>query len=254
MEPLQVAEIISALEPGYWRVRHFDEIDSTQRALVAAVQAGRARAGDVFIAEFQSAGRGRGDRTFISEAGDGILLSAVLTPTGQPHNRWGWLPLIVGVAASAAIFDSTGVHTLLKWPNDLMIDEKKVGGIIAERIEDTVVVGIGINCLQREENLPAEGSTSLALHALEEVDRSALVISLLKKIATMISEWESKPAAVENRYRQLCSTLEQQVRLILPDGIEITGRSAAISTTGALILADGREFVAADVTHLRLGK
>ena len=254
MEPLDIAEIISALDPGYWRVQHFNLIDSTQRSLVSAVIAGEAEAGDVYLAEYQSAGRGRGARSFESAAGDGMLLSAVISPTSQSENRWGWVPLIVGVAACAAIMKSTGVQAVLKWPNDLLVADEKVGGVIAEKVNEKIVIGIGINCLQEPGNLPAIGATSLRIHSAEPVNRNLLVANFLNELNRNISSWEEKPFPIENRYRQLCSTLERDIRLLLPDGSQVTGRAAAISTAGALVLADGREFVAADVTHLRLDK
>ena len=254
MEPLDIAEIISALDPGYWRVHHFNLIDSTQRSLVSAVIAGEAEVGDVYLAEYQSAGRGRGNRTFDSEAGDGMLLSAVLSPVAQPENRWGWIPLIVGIAACSAILKSTGVQATLKWPNDVMVGEKKVGGIIAEKINEKVVIGIGINCLQEQENLPALGATSLRIHAEEPVNRNLVVVNFLNELTRFITQWQEKPFPVENRYRQLCVSLEQEVQLTLPNGSQISGRAAAISSSGALVLADGSEFVAADVTHLRPSK
>jgi len=254
VEPLDIAEIISALNPGYWRVRHFDSIDSTQRALVSKVSAGDADVGDVYLAEYQSAGRGRGDRTFESESSESILLSAVLSPVGQPENRWGWVPLLVGVAACSAIIKSTGVQPMLKWPNDLMIDEEKVGGIIAEKINEKIIIGIGVNCLQHADNLPAAGATSLQIHSSESVNRNVLVINFLTDLQQTLAQWQEKPFPLENKYRQLCSTLEHDVRLTLPDGSEIHGKAAAISSNGALVLADVKEFVAADVTHLRLSK
>ena len=254
MEHLDIAEIISALDPSYWRVRHFDVIDSTQISLVAQVVQGVAAPGDVYLAEFQSAGKGRANRNFTSQPGDGVLLSTVIAAHTQPENRWGWIPLITGVAACAAIFKSTGINAQLKWPNDLMIGDEKVGGIIAEKINEKVVVGIGINCLQTAENLPAPGATSLQLHTDEKVDRTKLVIALLESLKSISEEWEKKPLPIENKYRQLSATLEQSIRVVLPDGSESTGRAVAISSNGALVLADGRELIAADVTHIRLNK
>lgn len=143
---------------------------------------------------------------------------------------------------------------MLKWPNDLMIDEGKVGGIIAEKINNKIIVGIGINCLQGQDNLPAVGATSLLVHSSEPVNRNLLVINFLTELQRTFAQWQVKPFPLENKYRQLCSTLEQNVRVSLPDGSEILGQAAAISSNGALVLADGREFVAADVTHLRFGK
>ena len=254
MEPLDIAEIISALNPGYWRVHHFYSIDSTQRALVSKVSAGEADTGDVYLAEYQSAGRGRGNRTFESESGDSMLLSAVLSPGGQAESRWGWVPLLVGVAACSAVIKSTGVQAALKWPNDVMVNDEKVGGIIAEKINDKIVIGIGINCLQHQENLPALGATSLQIHSAEVVNRNILVATFLNELERTLTHWQENPFPLENKYRQLCSTLEKDVRVSLPDGREIFGRAAAISSDGALVLADGKEFVAADVTHLRISK
>jgi BirA family biotin operon repressor/biotin-[acetyl-CoA-carboxylase] ligase len=164
------------------------------------------------------------------------------------------VPLIVGVAACAAIMKSTGVQAVLKWPNDLLVADEKVGGVIAEKVNEKIVIGIGINCLQEPGNLPAIGATSLRIHSAEPVNRNLLVANFLNELDRNISSWEEKPFPVENRYRQLCSTLERDIRLLLPDGSQVMGRAAAISTSGALVLADGREFVAADVTHLRLDK
>ncbi len=254
MENLDIAEIISALDPGYWRVHHFNLIDSTQSSLVAAVTEGRATAGDVYLAEFQSAGRGRLNRSFASEPGAGVLLSAVIAPEIQEENRWGWIPLIAGVAACAAVFQTTGITLSLKWPNDLMIDGFKAGGILAEKVGEQVVLGIGINCLQATEALPVPGATSLRLHTSEVVNRSALVAAFLNSLKRYVGEWDEKPFPVENRYRQLCSTLEEEVKVSLPNGSEVLGRAAAISSDGALVLTDGSTFVSADVTHLRLSK
>jgi BirA family biotin operon repressor/biotin-[acetyl-CoA-carboxylase] ligase len=254
VEPLDIAEIISALNPGYWRVHHFHFIDSTQRALVSKVSAGEADAGDVYLAEYQSAGRGRGNRTFESQSGESILLSAALSPSSQPDSRWGWVPLLVGVAACSAIIKSTGILVALKWPNDLMINEEKVGGIIAEKDDNKIVIGVGINCLQHQDNSPALGATSLQIHSSELVNRNSLVASFLNDLEGTLTQWQENPSPLENKYRHLCSTLEQDVLLTLPDGSEIHGRAVAISSTGALVLADGREFVAADVTHLRLSR
>ena len=107
------------------------------------------------------------------------------------------------------------------------------------------------SCLQGPENLPAPGATSLQIHSTENVDRSHLVSTFLNELQRMVSDWSVKPFPIENKYRQLCATLEEDVQLLLPDGNTAQGRAAAISTAGALVLADGREFVAADVTHLR---
>ena len=254
MTNLDVPEIISALNPGYWRVHHFNLIDSTQTSLVAALSSGRAAVGDVYLAEFQSAGKGRLDRRFESAASDSVLVSLAISPKHQPQSRWGWVPLVAGVAAASAIMESTGISASLKWPNDVMINDKKAGGIIAEKIDDVIVLGIGINCMQSENNLPAPGATSLSIHSDSLVNRNAVVISLLNAVARFVKAWDEKPLPVENKYRQLSATLEQRVKALLPDGSEIVEKAIAISSEGALVLANGRELVAGDVTHIRADK
>lgn len=254
METLDIAEIISALDPSYWRVHHFNLIDSTQSTLASALTQGHAAPGDVYLAEFQSAGRGRLNRSFTSQPGEGVLLSVVVAPQTQSENRWGWVPLIAGVAACSAIFETTGVTVALKWPNDLMIYGRKVGGIIAEKVGANIVLGVGINCLQSSSALPVPDATSLRLHTEEQVERSALVVAFLLALKRFLEQWDERPFPVENRYRQLCSTLEEDVQITLPDGRQLLGRAAAISSDGALVLADGSTFVSADVTHLRLRK
>lgn len=93
--------------------------------------------GTVLVAEEQTAGRGRLERTWTAPTRSGLFFSAYLTPGNVPAERWGWLPLLTGVAAATGLARAAGVDMALKWPNDLLVtvdgQERKTGGILAER-------------------------------------------------------------------------------------------------------------------------
>ncbi len=98
---------------------------------------GKAAEGTVLVAEEQTSGRGRLDRQWTAPARSGLFFSVLLEPDDVPVARWGWLPLLTGVAVATGLSRSAGVDTALKWPNDLLVtvggEERKAGGILAER-------------------------------------------------------------------------------------------------------------------------
>lgn len=153
-------------EGGLWGdVRVTPRTGSTNSDLVALATDEKADEGVVLVAEEQNAGRGRLDRQWTAPARSGLFFSVLLRPTGVPVERWGWLPLLTGVAVATALSKVAGVDTALKWPNDLLVtvggEERKTGGILAERAgNDAVVVGIGINVTLREDELPVPGAGS----------------------------------------------------------------------------------------------
>ncbi|MEU1950182.1 biotin--[acetyl-CoA-carboxylase] ligase, partial [Streptomyces sp. NPDC020125] len=141
---------------------------STNTDLVTRARAG-APEGAVLVAEEQTAGRGRLDRAWTAPARSGLFFSILLQPAdaGVPTERWGWLPLLAGVASAGALSRTAGVDTALKWPNDLLVtvagEERKFGGILAERAGDAVVIGMGLNVSLRADELPVPTAGSLAL-------------------------------------------------------------------------------------------
>lgn len=154
-----------------------------------ALEAARAGAphGAVYVADEQHAGRGRGDHSWQSAAGQGLYVS-VLLRLALPATRLRWLPMAAGLAASEAILRASGVTVDLRWPNDLLCGERKTGGILVEsKIEHGAttfaVVGIGINVHQRsfDGNL-ATPATSLDLEAGRPVSRQSLLIALLESL------------------------------------------------------------------------
>jgi BirA family biotin operon repressor/biotin-[acetyl-CoA-carboxylase] ligase len=206
-------------------VRWFPEIDSTNRFAADAARAGAAD-GLVVGADHQTAGRGRRGRTWESPAGSGLLVSLVLRPVPP------LVTLAAGLAAAEACEQVAGVATTLKWPNDVLLDGRKVGGILSELVGDAAVVGLGLNLTWA----PA-GAAWLG----PDVDRDELLAAYLAGL--------DQPADVLARYRQRCATIGRRVRVELP-GETVEGVAEAVDDEGRLVV-DGRKITAGDVLHLR---
>ncbi|MFE0625506.1 biotin--[acetyl-CoA-carboxylase] ligase [Streptomyces sp. NPDC058864] len=236
---------------------------STNSDLGARAREGAAE-GAVLVAEEQSAGRGRLDRQWRAPARSGLFFSVLLRPTAVPPARWGWLPLLAGVATATAVARTAGVDTGLKWPNDVLVtvggEERKAGGILAERVgDDAVVIGIGLNVTLREEELPVPAAGSLALAGAKGTDRDPLLRAVLRSLADWYGEWlraDGDPAAsrLQQAYAAGCVTLGRTVRAELPGGAEVSGRAVAVDDDGRLVVAtdEGERAVGAgDVVHVR---
>ena len=241
--PLHAASLQRALAPEGWRVEVLASTPSTN-----AVVADRARAGEpaglVVVAEQQTAGRGRLDRTWVSPPRSGLTFSVLLRPDGGPS---GWLSLLAGVAVARALRTHASVDARLKWPNDVLVGDRKVCGVLAEvPSEGAVVVGIGLNVTTRQEELPVETATSLRLAGASTTDRDTLLRAVLRELRTAGADQESAKA----EYRTLCSTLGASVRVDLPDGTAVSGRATEVDDEGRL-LVDGTAYGAGDVVHLR---
>jgi len=237
---------------------------STNTDLVARAQEGASQ-GTVLIAEEQSAGRGRLDRHWSAPARSGLFFSVLLRPSAVPVERWGWLPLLAGVATATALSRSAGVDTALKWPNDLLVtvdgEERKTGGILAERADtDAVVIGIGLNVSLRADELPVPAAASLALAGAQGVDRDPILRAILRSLADWYARWTAAggdPSACRLRqtYAAGCATLGRSVRVELPGGRRLDGTAVAVDDDGRLVLATeggGEQAVGAgDVVHVR---
>jgi BirA family biotin operon repressor/biotin-[acetyl-CoA-carboxylase] ligase len=168
------------------KIHHFANIDSTNSAAMQAAAAG-ADEGSVFIAEEQLAGRGRGGHAWHSAPSTGIYLSAVLRPKLSPADVL-WLSLVAGLSAHDAIRSVVGIAPDLRWPNDIMLGDKKLGGILTElnadlRSVNFAVVGIGINVNQPD--FPTEIkqlATSLRIETDREWPRVEIAAALLESL------------------------------------------------------------------------
>ncbi|MFB8027144.1 MULTISPECIES: biotin--[acetyl-CoA-carboxylase] ligase [unclassified Streptomyces] len=237
---------------------------STNSDLAARAATGGLAEGAVLVAEEQTAGRGRLDRTWTAPPRSGLFLSVHLTPGTVPAERWGWLPLLAGVAAATGLAQAAGVDMALKWPNDLLVTiggtERKTGGILAERAGDGVVIGIGINVSLRAAELPAPHAGSLALAGAVSTDRETLLRAVLRSLEQWYGRWrdaggDAAESGLQAAYAAGCATLDRTVRAELPGDRSVVGEAVAIDGDGRLVLATGdglQEPVSAgDIVHLR---
>ncbi|MEV0918167.1 biotin--[acetyl-CoA-carboxylase] ligase [Streptomyces sp. NPDC049967] len=248
---------------GLWSALDVVDATGSTNSDLAARAAGLAE-GTVLVAEEQTAGRGRLDRTWTAPARSGLFLSVYLKPGAVPVQRWGWLPLLTGVAVATGLARSAGVDTALKWPNDLLVtvgtQERKAGGILAERAGDGVVIGIGLNVSLREDELPAPTAASLALAGAVSTDRETLLRGVLRSLEQWYGKWraadgDAAASGLQEAYAAGCATLGRTVRAQLPGDRTLTGEAVAIDGDGRLVLSVGdglQEPVSAgDIVHLR---
>ncbi|MFF7747840.1 biotin--[acetyl-CoA-carboxylase] ligase [Streptomyces sp. NPDC007971] len=238
---------------------------STNSDLVDRAVAGKAGEGAVLVAEEQTAGRGRLDRQWSAPARSGLFFSVLLNPAEVPVARWGWLPLLTGVAVATGLSRAAGVDTALKWPNDLLVtvggEERKAGGILAERAgEHGVVVGVGINVSLGAGELPVPQAGSLALAGAVSTDRDPLLRAVLRSLEEWYRRWRDAggdPAVsgLQETYAAGCATLGRVVRAELPGDRALVGEAVAVDGDGRLVIATesgAREAVGAgDIVHLR---
>ncbi len=231
-----------------------DEVGSTNEELLADPRPWR-----VLIADHQTAGRGRLDRTWEAPAGVGIALSAVL-PLPDDPSRWGWVPLLVGRAVAQAVRSATRVKVGLKWPNDLLACEgpgkpwRKVAGILCSATggeHPVVVAGIGLNVHQTRDQLPVDHATSLRLCGAD-ASREDLVLAILEEFADIERVWDEP--VLDDAYRADCVTLGQEVRIELSEGEAEGGTAVDIDSMGRIVLQTSRGRVphaVGDVVHVR---
>jgi len=166
--------------------RYADVTPSTQRMLGIDETEGA-----VAVAEEQTAGRGRLGRSWQAPAGTSVLVSVLLLPDVEPA-RLPELSLVAGRAVAEAILEVTGVEPTIKFPNDVLIGGRKVAGILAESSEGRVVLGIGVNVNQTEQQLPTDAQTeptSLRLELGEQVNRVQLLAAILLQLERAYDDW-----------------------------------------------------------------
>lgn len=213
--------------------------------------------GTVRITGDQTAGRGRHTRVWSAPAGAQVALSAAV-PAGGRTEHLGWLSLIAGLAVAQAVEQVTGVRPTLKWPNDVLIDDRKVCGILSEyAATDTggvAVIGSGINTAMTEDQLPVPTATSLSIVTGRAVPEAELAAAYLRSLADLLERWPGDVTGLAKLYRERSDTVGRRVRLLLPGDEEVVGIATGVDAAGRIVIdAGGREVVAAagDVTHLR---
>lgn len=241
--PLSARALARALAPDGWRVEVVRTTGSTNEVVAGRAVAGEP-AGLVVVAEQQTAGRGRLSRSWVSPPRAGLTLSVLLRPD-LAAGCWPWLPLWGGVAVARTLREHAGVEAVLKWPNDVLIHDRKVCGVLAEvPVPGTLLLGLGLNVSTHPDELPHAGATSLVVEQATTTDRDTLLRALLRTVTVVLRE-----QPVED-YRVLCATIGRQVRVDLPGGRSVTGLAEAVDDAGRLVV-EGVAYSAGDVVHVR---
>lgn len=205
-----------------------------------------APAGTVVVAERQSRGRGRLGREWWSPPGVGLYCSLILRPRLAPADL-PKLTLAAGLAASRAVEAITGLRPLLKWPNDLWLAEKKIGGILAEtrfaQGEALVVLGIGLNINTAAAAFPPDllgKVTSLLIHSGREFARSTLLLALWEEVMAVVAELEQQGfAGILADWRARDATLGRELAWLTQTGQVVRGLSLGPDADGLLRIKDG---------------
>jgi BirA family transcriptional regulator, biotin operon repressor / biotin---[acetyl-CoA-carboxylase] ligase len=242
------------------RIYHFFKTDSTNRVGMELGNSGEAE-GAVILAEEQSAGRGRAGRSWHSERGTGIYVTLLLRPKISPVQA-PLLTMLAGLSAQAAIQARTGLEIDLKWPNDLMLNGKKLGGILTEMYADTtlvrfVIVGIGINVNQ--EKFPGELSslgTSLRAETATNQSRLELLARLLREFESDYNRFLREGASsVTTRFTKASSYAVGRKVRVANGADSFTGVTAGLAPEGLLQVEreDGRvvTVIAGDVSEIK---
>lgn len=205
-----------------------------------------AKDGTVVIAEAQSAGRGRHARTWFSPPGLNLSCSIIVRGLGRGLSLadWlSWVPLTTALAVAEAVQTVAATSLALKWPNDLLLGERKVGGILCESsltlpANPVVVIGIGLNVNVPGEMFPDELrpiATSLFESSHRLIDRNRLLAQLLLELEQGLDELRDHgPSRLLQAYTRRCTTLGRQVRVVLGANEELLGTAVAITADGTL--------------------
>jgi BirA family biotin operon repressor/biotin-[acetyl-CoA-carboxylase] ligase len=271
---------------GLGRVLVLPRVASTSTELLQGVLADPHAWPDrsLVVTDHQVAGRGRAGRTWTTPAGAALTFSLLLRPP-VALNRFGWVPLMAGLAVVGALSDvgpASGGHAggaaVIKWPNDVLLPApddaeepgwgryRKVAGVLGDLVPTTtgpvVVVGIGINVSQDADELPVPSATSLALAQGGAPDRAELLGAVVRRLVDLDRRWRAASgdawaAGIADECVAACATLGRQVRVEMPGGEVVEGMASTLGPDGALSVRerDGsvRSVLAGDVRHLRSG-
>ena len=219
----------------------YEVTDSTNNQAKILVQQG-APHGTVLIADQQTCGRGRLGRSFQSLGGMGVYMSVILR-LQVPVDQLMHLTCAAGVAMMQAVEAVSGIRPQMKWINDLVVDRKKLGGILTEMsvdkgLVDYAVVGIGINCLQQPEDFPPEIAglaTSLSLAAGHPITPAKLAAAMVEALWKMDRTLFSEKAQLMAEYKENCITLGKEIQVIRQEQIR-RGKALDLDAEGGLLV------------------
>lgn len=234
------------------RLIYLEQVDSTNLEL-ARLDRSTLPEFTAVVSASQTSGKGRLNRDWISEPGASAAISLLLRP-GLNSSQLGWLTLMAAVSVRATVDRFSSQPASIKWPNDVLVNGKKISGILARLEQPDLIMGVGIN-------LKAQTSAPAHAVSLDELGSNASLDDVAAEFLTQFrarysrfkldSSWALELTA--NEFRQHCGTLGQDVRAIYPDGSELLGRALDIDEHGNLLVeSDGIVSIsAADIVHLR---
>ena len=250
-----------------------DAVASTNTELIARAAADQLPPFATLVTADQTSGRGRLDRAWTAPRGSSLAISVLVRPrrgdgSALEPAALGWLPLLAGVAMSTVVAELVPRPVGLKWPNDVLIGERKVCGILAElSAGGDVVIGSGLNTTMTTEQLPVPTATSLVLEGADREDLEDRVVSgylrLLQQLVGdfLAADGDAVASGLHRRVSEACTSLGRRVRVELPGGAPLHGSALhgtaqELDAAGRLLVLDdstGRvaAVAAGDVTHLR---
>lgn len=252
------------------RLDYVASTGSTNTDLIA--RAGESEDLSVLVAGYQSAGRGRSTgRQWVAPEGSSLAISVLLRPSASTLSptSFGWLPLLAGLAMARAVGQFiAATEVTVKWPNDVLVNEHKISGILSELLPDLsgVVVGAGINIRQNQDELPIETATSLSIELAKlgetaELSNDKILATYLGELRALYSRFvlsggDAVASGLREEIAERCGSIGRRVRAIMPGDQEVTGNGVGIDETGRILIQpDGaRELFAVsagDIVHLR---
>ena len=220
-----------------WKILRVSRVTSTQDAARDHTESG-AGAGTVIVADTQSQGRGRQGRGWDSPPG-GLYMTALL----EAGSRANLMPLVAGVAVAETMRDGFGVEAMLKWPNDVLIEGRKVGGVLVDANwsgdrRGIILLGVGVN-LNNAIPESLDETTSLSEEAGEEIDVDAFLESFLERLDELLPTLEDDPGEALARWEGLSETLGRRIIIKDSSGDVFEGVAESIDGDGALVLDCG---------------
>jgi len=244
------------MRPHNYKVSHFVEIDSTNTQVAVAARAG-ALDGTVYWADFQRAGRGRLDRVWEAPPGSCLMASVLIREPKLALDRIHAITAVVALSIVEALGDLDIAGASMKWPNDVVVGDNKLAGVLAELVDApphaAVVVGFGINVTFG--GPPGAKATSLEIMSGRSIDRAVLLDAILTRVATnrVLLRDEAGWVTLRHGIEAVLATIGQDVTVELGDE-QVVGHTVGLSDKGYLLLdtEQGRiEVVTGDLRHLR---
>jgi BirA family biotin operon repressor/biotin-[acetyl-CoA-carboxylase] ligase len=248
LDPTLVAARMRALGGSWPEPVVLDSVESTNAVLA---QLPGDSEGVCVVADEQTAGRGRLDRMWTSNAGAGLWMSVRVSLAGAPSERWPLLTMASAVAAHRALITACDVPAQIKWPNDLVVGARKLGGLLTEVVGSVAIVGIGINVDWPAEHLPTPAATSVLVEG-GRTDLVELLARILVGLEGLLPGWREGGDDFVAAFREACVTLGRKVTVNLPGGDTLTGIASDIDDRGHLVVQNQVNVVsvsAGDVIH-----